>query len=109
MVLDDTLCVLHAVLRLIGGAWTPRAVETGIQGLLVYLAERHARRVQEGLPSVLHCLLFRRQGFTRVVHFTHRYDSVDHRSLGAMPLVVLSPENSWNTDTPPPPGSAELT
>jgi pimeloyl-ACP methyl ester carboxylesterase len=32
--------------------------------------------------------------------YTHRYDSVDHRSLGAMPLVVLSPENSWNTDTP---------
>jgi pimeloyl-ACP methyl ester carboxylesterase len=36
--------------------------------------------------------------------YTHRYDSVDHRSLGAMPLVVLSPENSWeaawNTGTP---------
>ncbi len=27
----------------------------------------------------------------------HRYDSVDHRSLGAMPLVVLSAENSWET------------
>jgi pimeloyl-ACP methyl ester carboxylesterase len=33
--------------------------------------------------------------------FTHRYDSVDHRSLGAMPLVVLSAENSWET----PPGA----
>jgi pimeloyl-ACP methyl ester carboxylesterase len=36
--------------------------------------------------------------------YTHRYDSVDHRRLGAMPLVVLSPENSWestwNTGTP---------
>ena len=29
--------------------------------------------------------------------FTHRYDSVDHRLLGAMPLVVLSAENSWET------------
>ncbi len=29
--------------------------------------------------------------------FTHRYDSVDHRNLGAMPLVVLSAENSWET------------
>ena len=29
--------------------------------------------------------------------FTHRYDSVDHRRLGAMPLVVLSAENSWET------------
>jgi pimeloyl-ACP methyl ester carboxylesterase len=29
--------------------------------------------------------------------YTHRYDSVDHRSLGAMPLVVLSAENSWGT------------
>jgi pimeloyl-ACP methyl ester carboxylesterase len=29
--------------------------------------------------------------------YTHRYDSVDHRDLGAMPLVVLSAENSWNT------------
>ncbi len=27
----------------------------------------------------------------------HTYDSVDHRSLGAMPLVVLSAENSWET------------
>ena len=29
--------------------------------------------------------------------YTHRYDSVDHRRLGAMPLVVLSAENSWET------------
>jgi len=29
--------------------------------------------------------------------YTHRYDSVDHRRLGAMPLVVLSAENSWGT------------
>jgi pimeloyl-ACP methyl ester carboxylesterase len=27
--------------------------------------------------------------------FTHRYDSVDRRGLGAMPLVVLSADNSW--------------
>jgi pimeloyl-ACP methyl ester carboxylesterase len=27
--------------------------------------------------------------------YTHRYDSVDHRRLGAMPLVVLSTEHSW--------------
>ena len=27
--------------------------------------------------------------------YTHRYDSVDHLRLGAMPLVVLSPEYSW--------------
>ena len=29
--------------------------------------------------------------------YTHRYDSVDHRDLGAMPLVVLSAQNSWET------------
>jgi pimeloyl-ACP methyl ester carboxylesterase len=27
--------------------------------------------------------------------YTHRYDSVDHQSLGAMPLVVLSTEHTW--------------
>jgi pimeloyl-ACP methyl ester carboxylesterase len=27
--------------------------------------------------------------------YTHRYDSVDHRRLGAMPLVVLSTEHSF--------------
>ncbi len=33
--------------------------------------------------------------------YTHRYDSVDHRRLGAMPLVVLSAEYSWgNSGTP---------
>jgi pimeloyl-ACP methyl ester carboxylesterase len=32
--------------------------------------------------------------------YTHRYDSVDHRRLGAMPLVVLSSENTWNDGTP---------
>jgi pimeloyl-ACP methyl ester carboxylesterase len=32
--------------------------------------------------------------------YTHRYDSVDHLHLGAMPLVVLSDENSWNDGTP---------
>ena len=30
--------------------------------------------------------------------YTHRYDSADHRSLGAIPLVVLSAENSWGTE-----------
>jgi pimeloyl-ACP methyl ester carboxylesterase len=30
--------------------------------------------------------------------YTHRYDSADHRSLGSMPLVVLSAENSWGTE-----------
>ena len=30
--------------------------------------------------------------------YTHRYDSADHRSLGDMPLVVLSAENSWGTE-----------
>jgi pimeloyl-ACP methyl ester carboxylesterase len=29
--------------------------------------------------------------------YVHTYDSADHRSLGAMPLVVLSAENSWET------------
>jgi pimeloyl-ACP methyl ester carboxylesterase len=29
--------------------------------------------------------------------YTHRYDSVDHRSLGAMPLVVLTAKNTWGT------------
>jgi pimeloyl-ACP methyl ester carboxylesterase len=29
--------------------------------------------------------------------YTHRYDSADHHSLGAIPLVVLSAENSWGT------------
>jgi pimeloyl-ACP methyl ester carboxylesterase len=32
--------------------------------------------------------------------YTHRYDSVDHRPLGAMPLVVLSAERSFEVDTP---------
>jgi pimeloyl-ACP methyl ester carboxylesterase len=33
--------------------------------------------------------------------YTHRYDSVDHRRLGAMPLVVLSAEYAWgNSGTP---------
>jgi pimeloyl-ACP methyl ester carboxylesterase len=32
--------------------------------------------------------------------YTHRYDSVDHQRLGAMPLVVLSIENTWNNGTP---------
>lgn len=32
--------------------------------------------------------------------YTHRYDSVDHLRLGAMPLVVLSIEHPWNNDTP---------
>jgi pimeloyl-ACP methyl ester carboxylesterase len=32
--------------------------------------------------------------------YTHRYDSVDHLRLGAMPLVVLSDENPWNNGTP---------
>jgi len=31
--------------------------------------------------------------------YTHRYDSADHRSLGAMPLVVLTAKNTWG-DTP---------
>ena len=33
--------------------------------------------------------------------YTHRYDSVDHRRLGAMPLVVLSAENSWGKSGTP--------
>jgi pimeloyl-ACP methyl ester carboxylesterase len=32
--------------------------------------------------------------------YTHRYDSIDRRSLGAMPLVVLSAERSFAIDTP---------
>ena len=32
--------------------------------------------------------------------YTHRYDGVDHRRLGAMPLVVLSIENAWDNGTP---------
>jgi pimeloyl-ACP methyl ester carboxylesterase len=31
--------------------------------------------------------------------YTHRYDSVDHLRLGAMPLVVLTTKNTWG-DTP---------
>jgi len=31
--------------------------------------------------------------------YTHRYDSADRRSLGAMPLVVLTAKNTWG-DTP---------
>jgi pimeloyl-ACP methyl ester carboxylesterase len=31
--------------------------------------------------------------------YTHRYDSADHRSLGAMPLVVLTAKNTWG-DSP---------
>jgi pimeloyl-ACP methyl ester carboxylesterase len=33
--------------------------------------------------------------------YTHRYDSVDHRRLGAMPLVVLSTEHSWGKSGTP--------
>ena len=33
--------------------------------------------------------------------YTHRYDSVDHRRLGAMPLVVLSAEHSWGKSGTP--------
>ena len=32
--------------------------------------------------------------------YTHRYDSVDHLRLGAMPLRVLSIENAWDDGTP---------
>ena len=32
--------------------------------------------------------------------YTHRYDSVDHRLLGTMPLVVLSAERAFEVDTP---------
>ena len=32
--------------------------------------------------------------------YTRRYDSVDHRRLGALPLVVLSPESTWDNGTP---------
>jgi pimeloyl-ACP methyl ester carboxylesterase len=32
--------------------------------------------------------------------YTHRYDSVDHHRLGAMPLVVLSIESTWDNGTP---------
>jgi len=32
--------------------------------------------------------------------YTHRYDSVDYRRLGALPLVVLSAERSFSVDTP---------
>jgi pimeloyl-ACP methyl ester carboxylesterase len=33
--------------------------------------------------------------------YTHRYDSVDHRRLGAMPIVVLSTEHSWGASGTP--------
>ena len=33
--------------------------------------------------------------------YTHRYDSVDHRRLGAMPLVVLSTKHSWGESGTP--------
>jgi pimeloyl-ACP methyl ester carboxylesterase len=33
--------------------------------------------------------------------YTHRYDSVDHRRLGAMPLVVLWAEDSWGKSGTP--------
>ncbi len=33
--------------------------------------------------------------------YTHRYDSVDHRRLGAMPLVVLSTQHSWGESGSP--------
>jgi pimeloyl-ACP methyl ester carboxylesterase len=32
--------------------------------------------------------------------YTHQYDSADHHRLGAIPLVVLSIEHPWHTDTP---------
>jgi pimeloyl-ACP methyl ester carboxylesterase len=33
--------------------------------------------------------------------YTHRYDSVDHRPLGAMPLIVLTAEDSWGKSGTP--------
>ena len=33
--------------------------------------------------------------------YTHRYDGVDHHRLGAMPLVVLSAEDSWGKSGTP--------
>jgi pimeloyl-ACP methyl ester carboxylesterase len=33
--------------------------------------------------------------------YTHRYDAVDHQRLGAMPLVVLSAEDSWGKSGTP--------
>jgi pimeloyl-ACP methyl ester carboxylesterase len=32
--------------------------------------------------------------------FTHRYDSIDHLRLGAMPLVVLSAGSTWVASSP---------
>jgi pimeloyl-ACP methyl ester carboxylesterase len=32
--------------------------------------------------------------------YTHRYDGADHQRLGAMPLVVLTADNSFDVDTP---------
>src|SRR4029450_12332643 len=58
---------LHAALRLVGYAGTPRAVQPRIQGLLAAVAERHARRVQEGIPSVLHRLLCGHSSLAHVV------------------------------------------
>jgi pimeloyl-ACP methyl ester carboxylesterase len=37
--------------------------------------------------------------------YTHRYDSADHHCLGAIPLVVLSAENSWGTENANTPAS----
>jgi pimeloyl-ACP methyl ester carboxylesterase len=34
--------------------------------------------------------------------YVHRYDSVDHLRLGAMPLVVLSAGDTWHFDNPTP-------
>jgi pimeloyl-ACP methyl ester carboxylesterase len=49
--------------------------------------------------DMLHCAFLVANG--PLDPYTHRYDSVDHRRLGAMPLVVLSTEYSWGKSGTP--------
>ncbi len=56
--------------------------------------------VRRKLPQLLTAPYFEAKVSLISSLYTHRYDSADHQSLGAMPLVVLSIEHPWTSATP---------
>ena len=55
---------------------------------------------REAWPQFFTAFYFADQVSLMTSLYTRRYDSVDHLHLGALPLVVLSAEQSFSTDTP---------